>query len=90
MINVKMVAETEEGYQGTKLCTSLTAIVRLHSFSFPTYVCTHIVRTLNHDTVRVEIFGNVIFSVNRERRCSVERNFRYRTHCHFEGVANVR
>ena len=42
------------------------------------------------NTVRVEIFGNVIFSVNRERRCSVERNFRYRAHCLFEGVANVR
>ena len=41
-------------------------------------------------TVRVEIFGSVIFSVNRERRCSVERNFQYRTHCLFEGVANVR
>ena len=42
------------------------------------------------DTVRMEIFGSVIFSVNRERRCSGERNFRYRAHCHFEGVANVR
>ena len=41
-------------------------------------------------TVRVEIFSSVIFSVNRERRCSVEINFRYRTHCLFEGVANVR
>ena len=41
-------------------------------------------------TVRLEIFGSVIFSVNRERRCSVERNFRYRAHCLFEGVANVR
>ena len=40
-------------------------------------------------TVRLEIFGSVIFSVNRERRCSVERNFRYRAHCLFEGVANV-
>ena len=40
-------------------------------------------------TVRVEIFGSVIFSVNRERRCSVERNFRYLAHCLFEGVANV-
>ena len=28
--------------------------------------------------------------LNRERRCSVERNFRYRAHCLFEGVANVR
>ena len=41
-------------------------------------------------TVRVEIFGSVIFSVNRERRRSVEINFRYRAHCLFEGVANVR
>ena len=41
-------------------------------------------------TLRVEIFGSVIFSVNRERRCSVERNFRYHAHCLFEGVANVR
>ena len=31
-----------------------------------------------------------IFLVNRESRCSVERNFRYRAHCLFEGVANVR
>ena len=33
--------------------------------------------TVHQATVRVEFFGNVIFSVNRERRCSVERNFRY-------------
>ena len=40
--------------------------------------------------VRVEIFGSVKFSVNRQRRCSVEKKFRYRAHCLFEGVANVR
>ena len=49
-----------------------------------------IIQNIAQDTVRVEIFGSVIFSVNRERRCSVERHFLYRAHCLFEGVANVR
>ena len=63
------------------VCFSTTKILPPEKYPLYVYV---------RYTVRLEIFGSVIFSVNRERRYSVERNFRYRAHCLFEGVANVR